>query len=124
MKYAQHDLAKIHKLSFGNEQRLRLACAAGCFSCLKTYSTNTIDEWIDDKSIRTACCPHCGVDSVLADKQGIELNSALLKQMRDRYFNDPDVQDNRPVMIFYSFEEFNAAREQYSETHQLHLIVS
>lgn len=124
MQEKSQGLANIHKLSFGNEQRLRLACVAGCFSCLKTYPTNTIDEWIEDNPTRTACCPHCGVDSVLADKQGVELNLALLKQMRNRYFHDPNVSDNRPVMIFTSFDELNAAHEQYGETHQLHLIVS
>jgi hypothetical protein len=124
MKYTQNDLANIHKLSFGNEERLRLACVAGCFSCLKTYPTNTIDECIEDNPTRTACCPHCDVDSVLADKQGVELNPALLKQMQDRYFHDPDVPDNRPVMIFASFDELNAAYEQYGETHQLNIIVS
>ena len=87
MEYLESDIKKIHKLCIGNEQSLLQASMAGCFCCLKIFDPCTIDDWIDDKPIRSACCPHCGIDAVLAEDESLDLTAKLLKAMKAHYFD-------------------------------------
>jgi hypothetical protein len=87
VEYLESDIKKIHKLCIGNEQSLLQASMAGCFCCLKIFDPCTIDDWIDDKPIRSACCPHCGIDAVLAEDESLDLTAKLLKAMKAHYFD-------------------------------------
>jgi hypothetical protein len=87
VEYLESDIKKIHKLCIGNEQSLLQASMAGCFCCLKIFDPCTIDDWIDDKPIRSACCPHCGIDAVLAGDESLDLTAKLLKAMKAHYFD-------------------------------------
>lgn len=80
------DLAAIHKLSLYNEARLKASTQAGCFDrCLSIFPISQIKHWIDDEPQRTALCPNCGFDTVLADDGSFELTHELLKAMNARY---------------------------------------
>jgi len=51
--------------SFGNRERVTQAPTCGCFHCLAMFPSSDVHEWVDDG--RTALCPRCGIDAVLAD---------------------------------------------------------
>ncbi len=87
MEYLESDIKKMHKLCIGNEQRLLHASMAGCFCCLKIFDPCTIYDWIEDKPICTAFCPHCGIDAVLAEYESLHLTAKLLKAMNAHYFD-------------------------------------
>lgn len=62
---------------------------AGCFSCLKYYTTNTITE--EEHCIAstphgtlepTVFCPSCGIDTVIGDASGYDIrNKEFLEYM-------------------------------------------
>lgn len=79
--------AKTHKFCFGNEPRLSLSNRAGCFDCMNIFPASDVKEWVDDKPFRTALCPHCFTDSVLADDSAISFSLELLQEMHIRYFS-------------------------------------
>jgi hypothetical protein len=117
MTLSQTELKALHKHSFENIHLIREAKQAGCFCCLEVFPTSAIDEWLPDQHIQTACCPHCSVDSVLADDENVKLSHDLLKQMQTRYFcPDSEIREYR---YFNSLAELMHARqtaEENSET--------
>ena len=122
MTLSQTELKSLHKLCFQNEHLIRDAKQAGCFCCLEVFPTSAIDtsgidQWLPDQQSQTVCCPHCSVDSVLADDENVKLSHDLLKQMQTRYFG-PDT-EIREYRYFNSLAELRHARqiaEEDSET--------
>ena len=122
MTLSQTELKALHKLCFQNEHLIRDAKQAGCFCCLEVFPTSAIDtsgidQWLPDQQSQTVCCPHCSVDSVLADDENVKLSHDLLKQMQARYFC-PDT-EIREYRYFNSLAELRHARqiaEENSET--------
>ncbi len=54
------------KAAFGNMELVEKSEQCSCYHCLKTFPAAEIDEWIEeDTPPNTACCPYCGIDSVL-----------------------------------------------------------
>jgi Zn finger protein HypA/HybF involved in hydrogenase expression len=83
MNNSEFNLDVIHQRSFGNEQQLKSAEHAGCFDCLSVFPVIDIKAWVDDKSIRTALCPKCSTDSVLADYGAVSFSLEMLKAEHD-----------------------------------------
>ncbi len=73
-------LIEAHKLCKNNRDGLGIKC--GCFYCLGVYNSLDIKRWVDNG--RTALCPKCGIDAVLA----YEKDEVFLKQMHDRWFGE------------------------------------
>lgn len=91
MSAPELDLYAIHKLCMGNEQRLQVAAQAGCFDCMSIFPAIDVTAWIDDKPVRSALCPKCSSDAVLADDGIIPFSTELLQGMHSEYFGiDPD----------------------------------
>ena len=118
MTLSQTELKALHKLCFQNEHLIRDAKQAGCFCCLEVFPTSAIDtsgidEWQPDQHSQTACCPHCSVDSVLADDENVKLSHDLLKQMQTKYFcPDSEIRERR---YFNSLAELMHARQTAEE---------
>ena len=122
MKLSQTELKALHKHSFENLHLIRDAKQAGCFCCLEVFPTSAIDtsgidQWLPDQQSQTVCCPHCSVDSVLADDENVKLSHDLLKQMQTRYFL-PDI-DAREPRYFNSFAELMNARQTAEENSEI-----
>jgi hypothetical protein len=117
MTLSQTELKTLHKLCFQNKHLIQDAIQAGCFCCLEVFPTGSIHEWLLDQLSQTACCPNCGVDSVLADDENFKLSHDMLKQMQTRYFC-PET-EIREYRYFNSLAELMHARqiaEENSET--------
>lgn len=76
-----------HNHSIYNEEELNNSKKCGCFYCLRIYDPKKIKEWVDEKNgKKTALCPFCEIDSVIAESNEYELNDELLKYMNDYWF--------------------------------------
>ena len=113
MKLSDAELQALHKLSFGNENLISNISRAGCFHCVDIFPTNTIEEWVEDEPTRTACCPNCHIDSVLAEDENVKLSYDLLEQMNSRYFC-PEIESTENK-YFNSFAELMAAYQKAKE---------
>jgi hypothetical protein len=79
-------LIKAHKYCINNESLLKKDDLCGCFYCLKIFNPNEITEWINDKSEKTAMCPHCGIDSVIGKSSGFPITEEFLEAMKKHWF--------------------------------------
>ena len=75
---------EIYKHSCRNHAELKQSLKCGCFSCGRIFDATEVEDYIDDGE--TALCPYCGVDSVIGDASGIELNPKLLNELNKMYF--------------------------------------
>ena len=117
MTLSQTELKSLHKHSFENLHLIRDAKQAGCFCCLEVFPTSAIDEWHQYQNSQTACCPHCSVDSVLADDENVKLSHDLLKQMQTRYFcPDSEIREYRYFNSFTEMVYAHQIAEENSET--------
>lgn len=73
--------------SICNKEELENAKKCGCFYCLKIYDTSQIKEWIEEETgLKTAICPYCGIDAVIAESTDYELCDELLAYMYSIWF--------------------------------------
>lgn len=68
------------KEAFRNRDKLLAAKRAGCYQCIRAFFVTDITEWTDGG--QTAICPHCDIDSVLANVT----DASLLAKMNERWF--------------------------------------
>jgi hypothetical protein len=89
MKYSNEFLKNAHKKSIYHETKIINSKLCGCFYCKKNFEPEKILEWTDknSKKGKTAICPNCGIDSVLADEFPIE-DQLFLNQMNELWFQE------------------------------------
>lgn len=85
-KFSRNLLKTAHAMSLCNEKQLKKAKKCGCFHCGKIFSPKEIENYAIDPLGKTAVCPHCGVDSVLADGP-VPVTETLLADMRKHWFS-------------------------------------
>jgi hypothetical protein len=105
MQYQTEQLNALFKQGFRNEQRLRLAHRAGCYSCKEIFPTSEIVGWYDDEPCRTAECPRCHVDSVVPESPEFILTPELMKQMQAKFFPSEALLEDFDFGSFGSVEE-------------------
>lgn len=65
--------------SFKNKQNINNETSCRCYYCLKTFKGKDIKEWVTElKGEQTALCPHCSIDAVIPENQGIDINDTQL----------------------------------------------
>lgn len=76
-----------HDHSIYNKEELDNSKKCGCFYCLKIFDPKEIKEWIEENNgKKTAMCPYCEIDSIIAESDEYELNNELLKFMNEYWF--------------------------------------
>ena len=87
------DIIKAHKHSSNHKHELRESKLCGCFYCCKTFPYKSINDWVDDgegegegEENQTACCPYCGIDSIIGSKSGYPIEKDFLKRMEKHWF--------------------------------------
>lgn len=78
------ELENAHRHSFHNRVEIEKSLKCGCFSCGRLFDATEVEEYTNDGE--TALCPYCGVDSVIGDSSGIELNPRLLSELNQLFF--------------------------------------
>ena len=78
-----------HPFSFKNKAYLLPPQRCGCFSCLAIFRSTELEEGDfvpEDDGQFTACCPYCGIDSVIGENCGYAITPELLAAMQDYWF--------------------------------------
>lgn len=84
--FGEEVLEAAHRACMANEKDLEKSSVCGCFYCEEIFSPSEIEEWLGDEEGLTAFCPHCFVDSVLAEASGYPITKEFLAAMHERYF--------------------------------------
>lgn len=82
-KYSENYLAKIHRRSLENYNRVLKSQDCGCFYCLEHFLPLEA-KFISDQNGLTAICPECGIDSVICSDTHVD--DDLLVALNKRYF--------------------------------------
>ncbi len=81
---------KAHKFTSNNRDLIGSSKACGCCYCCSIFDPAKIVTWIGhcrNPSLKTtAICPQCGIDAIIPDASGIEINHKFLKEMSNRWF--------------------------------------
>jgi hypothetical protein len=80
------DIIDAHKYSSKNKANILKDDICGCFYCLKIFSPNEIEKWINDEEDGTAVCPYCGIDSVIGKSSGFPIIKDFLLKMNKHWF--------------------------------------
>ncbi|SNW09675.1 Uncharacterised protein [Eikenella corrodens] len=78
-----------HQFSFKNKAYLLPPQRCGCFSCLAIFRSTELEEGDfvpENDGQYTACCPYCGIDSVIGENCGYAITPELLAAMQDYWF--------------------------------------
>lgn len=75
----------------GNEGELATSALCGCFHCLRVFYPAEIEDWTDEaphgQDPRTALCPRCGIDTVIGDASGYNVEAVgFLPAMHAHWF--------------------------------------
>jgi hypothetical protein len=85
ISFTDVELKNLHNQSMFNRKKiLPTGQACACFCCEERFDSSAIKEWTDRQ--RTALCPNCGIDSVLAETSEIKLTHELITAMNFRWF--------------------------------------
>lgn len=85
-KYCNKDIVEAHKFSFNNMADLKQQQKCGCFYCTEIFTSDEIEEYIDDKPYGTALCPFCDIDSVIGESSGYHITEEFLSRMQRYWF--------------------------------------
>jgi hypothetical protein len=81
------ELEAAHRLSSNHRPAIEASESCRCFYCLARFGPSEITEWLDEPSGgETACCPRCGIDSVLGSAQPVDLADAFMERMQTFWF--------------------------------------
>ena len=88
--FGESVLLEAHRHCTLNQQEIARSAVCGCFYCCSIYPAAAITQWLEDKvdgkAGRTALCPKCGIDSVLASASEAPITAEFLAAMRQRWF--------------------------------------
>jgi hypothetical protein len=73
---------RVHALCLNNEGLLDISTAGVCMHCGTQVTTESIKDWVDNGSERTAICPCCSADAILP-----VVTPEMLRKISDEWFN-------------------------------------
>ena len=79
-------LKQIYSHSKNNYTQVKNGKVCGCFCCQKIFDANKVKNYLND-SLKTAICPFCGVDAVVAQTDKIIIDAKILCELNKKYFN-------------------------------------
>jgi hypothetical protein len=71
-------------LAMKNRKIIEQSTKAGCFHCLEIFDVNEINSYTDNND--TVICPKCGIDSVVGNNCGFDLNNQILKTAKKFWY--------------------------------------
>lgn len=78
------DLHSAHAHSANHRAEIDASTLCGCFYCGAVVPVSKIKDWVDGG--KTALCPLCGIDSVLADASGLPVTEAAFLSAMNRHW--------------------------------------
>ena len=77
-----------HDATFHNRKSIEQSNRCGCYFCGRIFLSSEITDANYCDQGTTACCPHCGMDTVYGDASGIELSPERLKKFHRKWFGN------------------------------------
>lgn len=87
MKLSKEQSNLYHSHTIRNMEEIEQSQKCGCLACCSIYEANKISDYIieaDNK--KTGLCEKCGVDAVIGDASGREINNDILKALNKIWF--------------------------------------
>lgn len=75
-----------HSHTFRNKGEIDQSMYCHCMSCCKSFPSPIVMDFIKDGEEETALCPYCGIDAVIGDSSGLEINPEILSALNKRWF--------------------------------------
>ncbi len=98
---------KIYKHTKNNEIEILQSKKCGCIFCSCVFDARVINDWSSETEEASATCPHCGMNTIIADRFGYPINDASLKEVSDFILNNPeDLFDRYPEIINRYMERY------------------
>ena len=86
MKITEEQSNLYHSHTIRNRKEIDQSEYCHCISCCKSYPSPIIMNFIKDGDSETALCPYCGIDAVIGDASGLEINQEILTKLNKRWF--------------------------------------
>ena len=86
MEMTKEESNKYHSHTIRNQREIDQSMYCHCISCCKSYPSPIVMNFIKDGEGETALCPYCGVDAVIGDGCGLEINPDILKALNKIWF--------------------------------------
>lgn len=81
------ELEHAHGCCHGKHDAVLASATCGCCYCGAIFAPAEVREWITEGSgAKTALCPQCGIDAVLASDTGFPITAAFLARMHAAWF--------------------------------------
>ena len=107
-----------------NEIEIVQSNQCGCFFCRHVFDARDVQDWMDGEHGVTALCPECGMDAVIGDASGIEIDKPLMKEMNLAFYGETYMQDNPEAARTYCIRYIDGkiAHKAKSEALFLHYL--
>ena len=86
MKLTEEQSKLYHSHTIRNRNEINQSEYCHCISCLKSYPSPIVINFIKDGVGETALCPYCGIDAVIGDACGLVINQEILTSLNKRWF--------------------------------------
>ena len=86
MKLTDMQSKLYHSHTIRNREEINLSEYCHCICCTKSYPSPIVINFIKDGDGETALCPYCGIDSIIGDSCGLEINQEILTELNKRWF--------------------------------------
>ena len=83
----ESNILDAHNHCYDNMELLFAKQKCVCIYCWKSFESSDIIRWYDSKH-GTAECPYCGIDTVIGEISGYELDNKFIETMYNYYFNN------------------------------------
>ena len=75
-----------HSHTIRNRREIYQSQYCHCISCIRSYPSPIVMNFIKDGEGETAFCPYCGIDAVIGDGCGLEIDQQILTTLNKRWF--------------------------------------
>ena len=86
MKLTEQESTLYHSHTIRNREEINQSAYCHCISCIKSYPSPIVMDFINEIDGETALCPYCGVDAVIGDACGLVINQEILSTLNKRWF--------------------------------------
>ena len=86
MKLTKEESKLYHSHTLRNRHEIDQSEYCSCISCCNTFPSPMVMDFIKDGDDETALCPNCGIDAVIGDGSGLEINGEILKILNKIWF--------------------------------------
>lgn len=89
-----------------------------CIFCRHTFDARSVQDWISDEKGVTAICPECGMDSLVGDASGFQIDRDTLKEINLEYYGE-DYMEHHPEAAQTYCERYKEGKITHKKSNEL-----